>query len=89
MAPEKRARRAANATRARNAVIKSPYPIIVRNSVGTPAPTAPGARIVPPTVRKAWTHSSGTKASSRGSRDRRGTTYQNAMSKYASKLSVN
>jgi hypothetical protein len=43
----------------------------------------------PPTIRNAWTHSSGAKASSRGSPDRRGATYQNAMSEYATKLNVN
>ena len=49
----------------------------------------PGARIVPPTMRNAWTHSRGTKASSGGSPDRRGATYQNAMSQYATRLNVN
>src|SRR5207253_3980957 len=88
-APGRRVRRAASASRARNAVIRSPNPIIVRNSVGTPAATAPGARIVPPTVRNAWTQSSGTSASFLGNRDNLGATYQNAMSEYATKLKVN
>src|SRR5438552_11740551 len=52
IAPWKRTRSAVSATRARSAVIRSPYPIIVRNSMGTPEPTAPGARMVPPAMRK-------------------------------------
>src|SRR5215510_743426 len=89
IAPEKRARRASNASSARKAVARSPYPIITRNSTGTPASTAPGARIVPPTVRNAWIHSNGTRAASRGRLDRRGATYQKAISAYATRLNVN
>src|SRR5229473_2825647 len=75
MAKRRWSRRAIKATRASTAVAMSPYPIIVRKSAGTEASTAPGARIVPPTMRKAWIHTSGTNASSRGSLARRGTRY--------------
>src|SRR5713101_10059000 len=87
MAPGKRLRRAINASKARTAVARSPYPIITLNSVGTLTSTAPGARIVPPAMRKTWIQSNGIKAISRGSTDRRGTTYQNAMRVYATKRS--
>src|SRR5260221_2319733 len=59
------------------------------NSVGTPESTAAGARIVPQTIRKTWTHSRGTSATARGSADNRGITYQTAMSAYAMRLKVN
>jgi hypothetical protein len=89
IALEKRARRAINACSTRKEVAMSPYPTITRNDIGTPVSTAPGARIVPPTIRKAWTHSNGTRAVSSGSLDRRGTIYQKAMSAYATRLKVN
>src|SRR5438552_16607225 len=75
--------------RARTAVAMSPRPIIVRNSTGTAASTAPGARIVPPTIRNAWTHTSGTRADSDRSPARRGDTYHHAISAYATRARVN
>ena len=69
--------------------MRSPYPIISLNAVGTPGPTDPEARIVPPTMRNAWTHRSGTNASSRGIEDRCGHTCQRAMSAKATRLIVN
>src|SRR5438046_342532 len=89
IAPRRRARKAINASRARTDVARSPYPIIVRNSIGTPASTEPGARIVPPTTRNAWIQRSGASATFRGSVDRRGITYQKARSAYATRLNVN
>src|SRR5437667_5799349 len=83
------ARRAISASKARSAVARSPYPIISRNSIGTLVPTAPGARIVPPTMRNACTHSNGANADSNGNRARRGATYQRAISEYATRLNVN
>src|SRR5205807_1409801 len=67
----------------------SPKPIMVRNSLGTEASTEPGARIVPPTMRNACTHTSGTSASSRGSLSSRGATYHQAATAYAARKNVN
>src|SRR5207249_3005529 len=49
----------------------------------------PGARIVPPTIRNACTHSNGANANSIGNRAKRGATYQRAISEYATRLNVN
>src|SRR5437867_726165 len=57
--------------------------------MGTPGSTAPGARIVPPAMRNAWTHRSGTNAISWDNLAKRGATYQTAMRAYATRLSVN
>jgi hypothetical protein len=54
-----------------------------------PRPNRPGSGIEPPTMRKAWTHNDGTRANSSGRRDRRGLTYQSAISAYAARLNVN
>src|SRR5206468_12461406 len=67
----------------------SPYPIMARKSIGTASPTAPGARIVPPAIRRTWTHTRGTSAISRGSLARRGTRYHHAASAYATSENVN
>src|SRR5262245_30436482 len=83
------ARSAITAISARAAVTMSPYPIISRNSAGTPGPTEPGARIDPPTNRNTWTHTSGTSATATGNGSIRGQTYQRAASAYATSANVN
>lgn len=88
-APRKRARRAIRAARARMAVARSPYPIIVRKFIGTPASTAPGAMMVPPTMRNAWTHSNGARAFARESLEMTGATFHMARSAKAIALKAN